>query len=702
MSAANDGPVVYGVDFGMTNSSLAIMAGDGSIVLVTDPAPIDGMAEVIPTAVCLTEKGGGLLVGGAAVNAKRSWPTAYRDNFKRDVRRGAAPARLAGTPVAVVDMVAAVLRLLWDRAQQTGLGPPAVTMLTTPADWAADRKEMLTDAAILAGFPRESIHLIDEPTAAMVYAQAAGVVRPADAALVYDLGGGTFDCAVLRPGQGGAPAVRVPDSRPIGGRDFDQAIYRELKHRLPEQFDAVERADDGCTVQLVSTCESMKKRLSRSEVVHEMLVELPQPVEVEFSREQFDRLIGDMVDDTLECAKQALSQAGLSWDEVDAVVPVGGSTLVPLVERRLAARAPGRVRLVNERDTAVVRGAAVLARHEADRQVAKEQPSPPNIGAPKIWTPKAVHAAPDVAPVAQVTYHPTPSMVWLWLLTIGAVTTGGYLAWRHWPRPDQILLALALAMIVSGVARFSAGPPQHPRGAGTAGFFSALLCITYFVVSLVYAYRALVEHHGTGGLGWWAFGVAAEWFVAALVAIIATDSAIQAKSSKAEIAIHKETLDRVANVKWFSLNGATAPHFLAALFDLPALRGFEMPTPRKGVGVRYVLAAGGRVVLVMMLSSGDQRPQVAAMQADWAQRLKVDAGAIRTILVAPQRKPPSVSADDQFEITSLITTEPGVKDIIGRWLEQDNSIDGRLLTALLKAATADPTAPARNAAVGDR
>src|SRR5215469_3790833 len=153
---------VFGVDFGMSTSSLAILLPDGSTQLVTDSGLRPGAQHAVPTAVCLDDSGEKLLVGSVAVNARNRRPEAYLDNFKLRVEVGARRVWLADRPFEVVDLVAAVLAFLRERAREIDPREPAATVLTVPAGWAQGRAQMMINAAIKAGFPADSLYPFDE------------------------------------------------------------------------------------------------------------------------------------------------------------------------------------------------------------------------------------------------------------------------------------------------------------------------------------------------------------------------------------------------------------------------------------------------------------------------------------------------------------------------------------------------------------
>jgi actin-like ATPase involved in cell morphogenesis len=678
--------IVFGVDFGMSTSSLAVLGPDGAVRLAADAGLRPGSQHAVPTAVCLDESGAGLLVGSAAVNAKLQRPEVYRDNFKLDVKVDAPPVFLAGRPFPVVELVTAVLAFLRDRAREIDPRDPAATVLTVPVDWAKGRRHLMIEAAVAAGFPADTLYLVEEPIAAVEYARSMHVVADNDTVLVYDLGGGTFDCAVVKPASTGQPGIRLKDALPFGGHYFDLLLRAELGRRFPEQVGAVLNGTGDVLrlMQLLESCESLKIRLSYSERVREPLTELAEPVTVEITRTEFQGLIGDLIEQTMKCSQKMLGDVGLTWEQVDAVVPVGGSSRIPLVELELEARAPSRVRTTSEQDTAVVLGAALLARQRADRAMANRRPGPQEVAPPGIWVPHAVQAAPEIVGIRPYQPFDRRWRAWTWATVILCVLAAGGLAWLHWRWTGAVTVTALAVLAVAGAMRLTT---MRPGAGGLMVTGTGLMSLILLIVSMVLGYRTLIEHHtGNGVTGWWALGAGLAAFASAIVQSNASDAANNTRTSRAPSEEDASLVERLSEQHWFGPT-QTPPDFAQRLFAIPALCGFDLSADSAAAAFDYALAAGSQILLISMLTSADDRPELVAAAARWSLHLAQDSVIdVKTILVVSGYELPTLRADEQFSMTDMTTTL-AFADTVGHWLDRD---DNRILLPVVRSLLSGP------------
>jgi actin-like ATPase involved in cell morphogenesis len=681
---------VYGVDFGMTTSSLAVMSDTGQVELVTDPAIVEGAASAVPTAVFAAGSGGGadLLIGQAAVNAKAGRPMAYRDNFKRNVGIN-EQLLLDDRPFRLVDLIAAVLRFLYDQAQELRAGPPAATVLTVPADWATGRRDIMKSAAIAAGYPGRTLFVIDEPTASIEYARSLGLLADHPVTLVYDLGGSTLDCAAVRPGLPGQSDPRAVAGREIGGSDFDAAILAEVRRRFPAEFAKLEDGDLGREEpwrlgQLERACETVKRRLSVADDTAEILHDLPGRPELVLSRAELEALIGETVSQTIDVAHGTLKELGLTWPEIDVVLLVGGSTHVPLIERSLETAAPGKVLVMPDRNFAPALGAAVMARREADTIAARRRPRSANLVTASPWLPRAIVGQPSVTDAAGVPEaFDRRNLPGIWAYLFLAIAGVGLLAVTRWDLAERIAAGLLSLICVALAGLFSGDPvgPNHDAAVGVASTTSVgtLALSTAGILYLL---------HGEPDAGLLSFSAVVCLVLCAVMAARAGGAAERARDSAAAYALHQQVIRRIGNQRWFGDTMQEPPPFLSPLFEIPALRGFRL-SARPREEQRYALAAGRNVLLIAMLRSRVQRPVLSPHSLG----ITLPDASVRTILVAPGATPPRVSADEAFEGGTMITTEHGLVDIVGRWLEQDNQLRIPLLAALLPAADSPADRP---------
>ncbi len=573
------GPLVYGVDFGMSTSSLAILFADGTTRLVSDPALRVGARHAVPTAVCLDDSGDELLVGREAVNARLERQDGYRDNFKLDVVVGAPPVVLADRSFEVVELVAAVLRFLRDRAQEVDPRDPAATVITVPVGWAEGRRKMITQAAVTAGFAADTLYLIEEPVAAIEYVKSLDLTRARDTVLVYDLGGGTFDCAVIAPARGDQPDIRLKDSRPIGGRNFDNRLLGELEKKFPDEVGALRTSGELVRqMSLLDSCESLKRRLSDQEQTREVLTELSPAVDVTITRHDFENLIRDQIEETLACCQAMMAEANLTWNAIDAVVPVGGSSRIPLVEEKLRARAPGRVRTTEHRDTAVARGAALLARQQADRIQPTSPPQAQKLTPSMVWVPRARWEEPPVVGGRVEDRVDRGLLLGAWGTFIPSGLGAVAVALRYWHGSSGWLIIVIAASLVSGIwlTAWRARNPTYLAVIMTTAMY--LVAVLFLWASVVYGDRFFGEHGpGPVSLFWDTMVVGGVAFVSAVLLNIVATQIDQARTSRRAVDEDATVTQQMLGQRWFGATQAS-PDFMEPLFAMPAMRGFELST----------------------------------------------------------------------------------------------------------------------------
>ncbi|MFD0577451.1 Hsp70 family protein [Dactylosporangium darangshiense] len=357
--------VVYGIDFGTSTSAIVVGRADGTFLRVKDPGSPFGRYSV-PTAVCL-QRDGTFAVGAAAERTKRLRPDRYRAGFKREFA-DPTPTMLGDRPFRSYELAAEVLRFLRAQAMQVVPEEAATLVVTVPAAWEGASHDLMHKAAALAGFGAADVRLVTEPVAAAAYA-AHGTADVGATTLVYDLGGGTFDCAIARRNADGTMEVlgQPGGIDGIGGLAFDRAVLRHIRAEHPEQTGTLldSAATDAATwrkrLQLQDTCEQIKIQLSITEAHEEMLSELDDPVVIEITRDQLEAVLAPLLDETLDECERLLAEQGLEWPDIDAIIPVGGSSRLPLVAKRLSERSGRPVRHVDDPDLAIAHGAAILA-----------------------------------------------------------------------------------------------------------------------------------------------------------------------------------------------------------------------------------------------------------------------------------------------------------------------------------------------------
>ncbi len=377
LDVLNNSPsqLALGIDLGTTNT-LGAMWKDGRPIVLH---PEGGHGNV-PSAVYFPENGQPLV--GVAARAHASLdPRHALFSIKRFMGRGLADVQedLADVPCPVSENENGVIQfemrgkkytpqelssLILMRAHALGcraLGGMEITraVITVPAYFDEAQRAATRDAARLAGI--DVLRIVNEPTAASL---AHGLdQRSQGNVVVFDLGGGTFDVSVLSIAEGVFRVLSTAGDTHLGGDDFDRALAARASEELAGELDEATLADPAFHQLLRLAAEKCKIELTRhpSAEMHVSLPESGVQWRQRYSRDEFEALIAPLIERTADACRLALSDAGLTTEQIDEVVLVGGSTRVPAVRARvheIFGRAP---HTEFNPDEVVALGAAVQA-----------------------------------------------------------------------------------------------------------------------------------------------------------------------------------------------------------------------------------------------------------------------------------------------------------------------------------------------------
>ncbi|WP_198169601.1 Hsp70 family protein [Herbidospora daliensis] len=341
---------ILAVDFGTCSSSAALV-GPGRVELVKEPA--SGLWSW-PSVVCLA--GDTLLVGTLADNRKTIVaPDRFRDEFKRELRSDAR-IDLGGRVVTASELVMTMIRALKGEAERISGGPVERAVLTVPASYGEGdpRRALMVRAAEGAGFGL--VELLAEPVAAALAPLAGAPPVPGDLLLVYDFGGGTFDCALVRVGEQGVHEILGHASLDdCGGGDVDALLYHELVAQLPSGPPPGHR-HQVLVRDLAKRVKHQLSDVSPGEAIFE-----PAGTLLSLTAGRLAELVVPVLDRTTTCCLDLLRRCGVAPEQVTSVVMVGGSTRMPVITD-VVIRAFGRpLRHTRDPDLAVIQGAAVWA-----------------------------------------------------------------------------------------------------------------------------------------------------------------------------------------------------------------------------------------------------------------------------------------------------------------------------------------------------
>lgn len=345
---------IIGIDLGTTNSCVAIMDG-GEVKVITNP---EGN-RTTPSVVAF--KDGEMIVGDAAKRQVVTNPETV-SSIKRKMGTGET-VRLNGKDCTPEEISAMILQYMKGYAENYLGEKVTKAIITVPAYFNDAQRQATKDAGKIAGLDVERI--INEPTAA---ALAYGIDKTdkEQKVLVFDLGGGTFDVSILELADGTFEVLSTSGDNHLGGDDFDHVLVDYILADFKKQNN-VDLSNDKLAMQrLKEAAEKAKKDLSSMTQTQILLPYLangangPLNYETTLNRAKFDELTKGLVERTVAPVRQALSDAGLTKNDIHQVLLVGGSTRIPAVQeavKRELGKEPNRS--VNP-DEVVAMGAAIL------------------------------------------------------------------------------------------------------------------------------------------------------------------------------------------------------------------------------------------------------------------------------------------------------------------------------------------------------
>ena len=345
---------IIGIDLGTTNSCVAVMEGGEPVVI-----PNAEGARTTPSVVAFT-KNGERLVGQVAKRQAVTNPDRTIISIKRDMGTDRRIS-IDGKDYAPQDISAMILMKLKADAEAYLGETVTQAVITVPAYFSDSQRQATKDAGRIAGL--EVLRIINEPTAAAL----AYVLDKDDShkILVYDLGGGTFDVSLLEIGDGVFEVLATNGNTRLGGDDFDQRIIDYLAAEFKKENNIDLKADRMALQRLKEAAEKAKIELSGVMSTNINLPFItadatgPKHLDITLTRAKFDELTRDLVDATVAPMQNALRDAGLTANEVDRVILVGGSTRIPAVQeavRKMVGKEP--YRNINP-DECVAIGAAI-------------------------------------------------------------------------------------------------------------------------------------------------------------------------------------------------------------------------------------------------------------------------------------------------------------------------------------------------------
>ncbi len=329
---------IIGIDLGTTNSCVAVMEGGQPVVI-----PNAEGARTTPSVVAFS-KDGERMVGQIAKRQAVTNPDRTVISIKREMGTS-YKVNIDGKSYTPQDISAMILSKMKETAEAYLGETVTQAIITVPAYFNDAQRQATKDAGRIAGL--EVLRIINEPTAASL---AYGLDKEGtQKILVYDLGGGTFDVSILDIGDGVFEVLATNGNTRLGGDDFDQRIIDYVADQFQKENGIDLRKDRAASQRLKQEAEKAKIDLSGTTSANINLPFItadangPKHLDVTLTRAKFEELTADLVQATITPMEKALKDAGLTYNDINKVILVGGSTRIPAVQaavKRVTGKEP--------------------------------------------------------------------------------------------------------------------------------------------------------------------------------------------------------------------------------------------------------------------------------------------------------------------------------------------------------------------------
>ena len=349
---------IIGIDLGTTNSCVAVMEGGEATVI----ANAEG-ARTTPSVVGFT-KDGERRVGQIAKRQAVANPLRTVSSIKREMGTSYT-VTIDNKKYSPQEISAMILSKLKADAEAFLGQKVTQAVITVPAYFSDSQRQATKDAGKIAGL--EVLRIINEPTAAALAYGLDKAENKNQKVLIFDLGGGTFDVSILEIGDGVFEVLATNGNTRLGGDDFDAALMKYVTDEFKKENGIDLNNDKPAMQRIKEASEKAKIELSgvtKTSISLPYITQVdgnPLHIDMEITKAKFDSLTSNLVDATLEPTRKAMSDAGLSFGDINKVILVGGSTRIPAVVdavRKLTGKEPYKG--INP-DECVAIGAAIQA-----------------------------------------------------------------------------------------------------------------------------------------------------------------------------------------------------------------------------------------------------------------------------------------------------------------------------------------------------
>ena len=321
---------IIGIDLGTTNSCVSVIEGGEPVVI-----PNAEGARTTPSVVAFS-KDGERMVGNVAKRQAITNPEKTISSIKRHMGSD-YKVNIDGKAYTPQEISAIILQKLKADAEAYLGEKVTEAVITVPAYFTDSQRQATKDAGKIAGLDVKRI--INEPTAA---ALAFGIDKEDDQkVMVYDLGGGTFDVSIIEMGDGVQEVLATAGNNHLGGDDFDKKIMDYIVAQFKNET-GIDLSNDKMAMQRVKeAAEKAKIDLSGMTTAQISLPFItadatgPKHLETTLTRAKFNEMTADLVEATMGPVRQAMHDSGLSMNDIDKILLVGGSTRIPAVQEAI-------------------------------------------------------------------------------------------------------------------------------------------------------------------------------------------------------------------------------------------------------------------------------------------------------------------------------------------------------------------------------
>jgi molecular chaperone DnaK (HSP70) len=366
---------VYGIDLGTTYSVIATLDDNGMPEVIENYADTN---QLLASAVYFPN-GGNPVVGEAAKNQAEVEPDRVVQFVKREIGKSDAQIReFDGVKYDPINISSLILKRMKEYAEEQGHDVNDV-VITCPAYFGNEERAATKQAGIIAGF--NVLNIVNEPTAAALN-YCCREYKENRKIMVYDLGGGTFDITLFdfsvdENGKAFIDVLETGGNDRLGGIDWDNRLYDHICELYTNENGVTrDEMDAELRQKIRSQVEDVKKAISKMPS-KSFTINYASPTRLAVTREKFEELTKDLVEQTMDFVRQLLAGVKLSADDVDVVLLVGGSTLMPMVKAAVEELFPGKIR-VEQPNLAVAKGAALAAAIEWNERIQKRLDGEPS------------------------------------------------------------------------------------------------------------------------------------------------------------------------------------------------------------------------------------------------------------------------------------------------------------------------------------